>query len=158
MTIVCFYLREIFRAIYSLSEGKSWRWKEAKRLMEEKYFDDWMEKRCSMDWQSFKVWFQRGWGPFLHKEYIIKFSRHNEQLWDSWKAAVFTKNTLYKNWDLSLFWHGLTALAGFCMNSSYMSAYVYLESKGITQIEGEMKKSSNFHAWSRQTNELRKTH
>jgi len=32
------------------------------------------------------------------------------------------------------------------MNSSYMSAYVYLESKGITQIEGEMKKSSNFHA------------
>ena len=76
----------------------------------------------------------------------------------SWKAAVLTKNTLYKNWDLSLFWHGLTALAGFCMNSSYMSAYVYLESKGITQIEGEMKKSSNFHAWSRQTNGLRKIH
>jgi len=35
MTIVCFYLGEIFRAICFLPQGKE-RWKGAKRLMEKK--------------------------------------------------------------------------------------------------------------------------
>ena len=126
----------------------------------------WRKNILTIEWRRGALWidrvskcdFREDEVRFFTKNIELNFLDIMNNYEYSWKAAVLTKNTLYKNWDLSLFWHGLTALAGFCMNSSYMSAYVYLESKGITQIEGEMKKSSNFHAWSRQTNELRKSH
>ena len=69
-----------------------WGGKEAKRLMEEKHFDDWMEKRCSMDWGSLKVWFQKTRSVFLRWIWI-KFFYMNKYKF-LWKATVFTKNTL----------------------------------------------------------------
>ena len=98
-------------------------------LMEEKHFEwrrgalwIWGVPKCDFRW----------WGPFLyHRKIESNFSTStNMSIW-----AVFTKKySTNKNWDLSLFWHFLTALAGFCMISSYVRMCTF-ESKGITQID-----------------------